>query len=298
MRHLRREASGFTNRDGLPDALDDGRRLVAHVRDVDTAEPASHLRELDDFARRSERTWHIEKTGAQPERAVLHRLLDKRAHTVQLACGGRAIGCPDHGRPNRSLADEASDVHRLLEQLQACQKRRERNRRAPVRALQEGRDALAHVVVSRRNAIETAPGMTVDVDEAGRDDLAADIDDARGRVPDGGCDADDRVSLDGHVGAVPGIAAAVHDPAVPQHELIRRRLCTRRQDDQCAGDRRRRRRCQMPRHAQSVTPREGSRGSPPSTGPYSLSSFPGTVRSWRSPSCAPRSRRYPPSGIP
>ena len=249
MRHLRRQPAAFTDRDGLFHAVDDRRRLVAHVRDIDAAEPAGHFRELDDLARRGERARHVEEAGAQAERAVLHRLFDERPHPVQLARGGRSIGRADHGRPNRSLADEASDVHRLLEQLQARQKRRERNRRAPVRALHQGRDALTHVVVGRRHAVETAPGVTVDVDEAGRDDLAAHVDDARGRVRDGWCDADDRVSLDGHVGAVPGIAASVHDPAVPQHELIRRRLCARRQDDQGAGDRGRRRRRQMPRHA-------------------------------------------------
>jgi hypothetical protein len=47
-----------------------------------------------------------------------------------------------------------------------------RQRRAAVGPLDERRHALADVVVRRRHLEDAAPGVRVDVDEAGRDDEA------------------------------------------------------------------------------------------------------------------------------
>ena len=51
VRDLRGQAALFADRDRLAHAVEDARRLVAHVRDVDAAHPAGDLRELDRLRR-------------------------------------------------------------------------------------------------------------------------------------------------------------------------------------------------------------------------------------------------------
>ena len=58
--------------------------LVSHVRDVDAAEPAGNLRQLDDLVGRRERAWNVKKASAQAERTVRHSLLDDPAHLLHL----------------------------------------------------------------------------------------------------------------------------------------------------------------------------------------------------------------------
>src|SRR5262249_9783426 len=80
-----------------------------------------------------------------------------------------------------SLPHAGPDVHRDPELADALQERRDGDGRTAVRALDEGGDALAQVVLRRRHRLDTAAAVRVNVDEARRDHHAARID-AHGRV--------------------------------------------------------------------------------------------------------------------
>src|SRR5690606_22504987 len=84
MRDLRRQPALLADPDRLPDAVEDARRLIAHVRDVDSTHRASDAGQLDDFLDRRERTGRVEQAGAQTERTVLHRLAHELAHLLEL----------------------------------------------------------------------------------------------------------------------------------------------------------------------------------------------------------------------
>src|SRR6266404_5493501 len=126
--HLSGKPTAFTDRYGLFDAVDYARRLVTHVRDVDSSETAGDSRQLDDLVCWGERTGHVKQPGAEPERAVLHALLDQRTHLLQLFGVRPAIGVADHRRAHRALADETADVDGLCQSFEPVEKWFERNR--------------------------------------------------------------------------------------------------------------------------------------------------------------------------
>ena len=69
---------------------------------------AGDLRELDDFVGRRERARHVEETGAQAERAVLHALPDQPAHACSISSGVAArLIFAHHRAADRSLPDES-----------------------------------------------------------------------------------------------------------------------------------------------------------------------------------------------
>src|SRR5207245_5662114 len=98
--------------------------------------------------------------------------------------------------------------------------------------------ALPHVVGGGRHLEDAAPGVRVDIDEPRRDDLACGIDAARRRRVDARRDARDGVAANGEIAAVPRAAGAVDDAAVPDDEIVGRRLglrCDDEQRKQCDG---------------------------------------------------------------
>ena len=62
------------------------------------------------------------------------------------------------------------EVRRDARRRDLLEERRQRHRRAAVGALDQRRDALAHVVVGGRHLEDAAPRVRMDVDEARRDD--------------------------------------------------------------------------------------------------------------------------------
>jgi len=228
MRDLCRQAALLADLDRLAHAVGDTRRLVAHVRDVDAAHAAGHPRELDDFGGRRERPRHVEQSGAQSERAVLHALLHERAHPVELRRRRFAIGRTDHLIAHRSLADEHREVRRDARGRHAIEKRPQRNRRPAVRSLEDRRHTLPHVVVRGRHLEDAAARVRMEIDEAGRNDFPGGIDNARRRRVDPRRDARDGVAANRDVSTVPGTARSVDDAAVADDQIEGRRLRARR----------------------------------------------------------------------
>ena len=78
--------------------------------------------------------------------------------------------------------------------------------------------------------------MRVDVDEAGGDDAALDVDDACRRGVDRRRDGGNRVALDREVPPEPGAAGAVDDPCVREEEIVGDGLPGERREQQEEGD--------------------------------------------------------------
>lgn len=183
---------------------------------MDAAEATCHLRELDHFAGGRERPRNIEESGAQPERAVRHPLLDEHAHLLQLVGRRLAIDFADDARADGPLSDERADIDRCLQRLEFRQERAERHGRSPIRPLDERRHALPDVVVGGRDLKDAARSVGVDVDESWRQHLAGDIDRPRRGLIDGRRDARNGVAADAKVGTVPRAAGPVDDAPVAE----------------------------------------------------------------------------------
>ena len=197
------------------------------MRLVHPAEPGDGAREFDHFGGRRERARHVEEAGAQPERAVAHALLGEADHALNLVGRGFAVRFADHLRANRSLADEAADVQRRRKPVQLLEKRRERDRRRPVRTLHDRRHTLADVVGRGRHLENAASRVRVNVDEPRRGDLSGGIHDTRRRGVDARRDRRDGVAAHRDVAAEPRAAGPVNDARVPEQQVIGRRLRTR-----------------------------------------------------------------------
>ena len=103
--------------------------------------------------------------------------------------------------------------------------------RAAVRSRDEGGDALADVIISRRD-IEDRSCVAVNVDEPGRDDLAANVEHTTSPLGDGLRDSNDCVASNRNIGLVPGIARSIDDPAVAEQQIVGRALGTRKGGEQ------------------------------------------------------------------
>src|SRR6516165_9308651 len=118
------------------------------MRLVHAAVLAGDFRQLDDFFRRRKRTGLVEQPGAEPERAVLHRLLDQIPFLLDFLRRRLAIDAADHRLPYGALSNEEPDVRRLLKLGELLEKWREGQRRRAVGPFDQRGDALPYVVVS------------------------------------------------------------------------------------------------------------------------------------------------------
>src|SRR5262249_17450974 len=109
---LRRQAAFLPDLDRLAHAVDDVRRFVADVRDVDAAHLTGDLRELDDFRRRREGPGHVEQARAEAERAVLHPLPDEGAHLLDFVGRRLAVDGAQDLIAHGTLSDERAEVRR------------------------------------------------------------------------------------------------------------------------------------------------------------------------------------------
>ena len=142
------------------------------------------------------------------------------AHLFELRRRRRAIDLADHFAAHRTLADEAGKVRRDASGGHLGEKRRERNRRSAVRAFDQRRDALPHVVLGRRHLEDAAARVCVDVDEAGSGHQPVGFDHARRLPRDARRDGRDRVAAHGDVGAIPGARRAVDDTGVSDDQIV------------------------------------------------------------------------------
>src|SRR5687767_3912647 len=99
MSDLRRQPAQFPDRNRLPDTCLDSQLLVAHVGDVDSAQRACHLGELDDLVCPAERRGYIEQSRAESQGAIAHAIARQRAHPLQFACDGSTVDDAERMEP-------------------------------------------------------------------------------------------------------------------------------------------------------------------------------------------------------
>src|SRR6185369_1365785 len=81
------------------------------------------------------------------------------------------------------------------------------------------RDALADLRLRPRVERQREVGVRVDVDEAGRDDLAAGVDHPAGRPRRARLERDEAAPVDADVGVAPGRAGAVDQVAAADQQV-------------------------------------------------------------------------------
>ena len=131
------------------------------------------------------------------------------------------------------MADERSDIEpeaELAEFLEPC---REIQFGTAAVTGDHGCDAIEQEIIAARVPFHAAFDVGVNVDEAGGESALAGVDDAcrggRGKAADGG----DAAILDGEVGALPGIAAAIHDTGVADEHVVVRGIERREAKKKC-----------------------------------------------------------------
>jgi hypothetical protein len=158
-----------------------------------------------------------------------------------LRCGATVDGA-HHGVANRTLAHEQPEVRGDGCLGDAVEERRNRQRRAAVRSFDERSDALAHVVVRRRHCENAVARVDVDVDEAGRDHLAASVHHLRRLDVDLRSDPHDSVAAHRDVTSICRSTAAIDHARILDEEvdgscLRPRWICSAEQEHDC-GQRR------------------------------------------------------------
>ncbi len=193
---------------------------------MDAAPLAGDAPELHHFVEGRVVAGNVEETGAQTERAVTHPVPDEVAHALQFVGGRRTIHLSDHRAAHGPVTDEGADVDRRPRGLHLGQVRADLHRAAAVGARDDRRHPLPHVVLGRRVAddVLTVPAflrMRVDVDEPGRDDEPARVDDSGAARLEPRRDRGNRVALDADVRAEPGISRPVDDSSTAHDQIER-----------------------------------------------------------------------------
>ncbi len=246
MRDLSGHAGLARDADDLGDRVDGTLALVTDVRGVEPAVAGGDARDLDDLLGRRVGGGHVAQAGRDADRALAHGLVDHGLHALELRGRGSAVRAA-HDLPARGIeAGEERDVGRVAALAQARDVLAERPGHAAVRRVHDGGHALADEAL-RERAFGQVVNVRVRIDETGRDDAPARLDD-RGRergVERRARDGDDPVAAQGHVRGERRRARAIHDRAATDQNVERPRglLCGRRErrrergsDDGGAGD--------------------------------------------------------------
>src|SRR5690606_8125353 len=201
--------------------------LAALVRDVDAAPGHDLLDQRGDLVGRAPAAGRVLEAGGEAPCAFLHALAHERTHALDFLRGrGPAEVLAHDLAAHGAVADEQDGVGPDAAPLDALALLADRPGRAAVLVDDDRRDALrdevrrraaARVRVAQPAALAAAVvRVRVNVDEAGRDDLAARVDRARGARARRGEPADrgDPPVADADVRVEPRVARAVqHAPA-------------------------------------------------------------------------------------
>ena len=167
---------------------------------VDAVPAAADLAHRDELVLVGAALGRVLEAGRVAPGSLLERLVEEVAHPRQLVRSRRPVLEADHRQPDLAVRGEAEHVdrrRRLLEALEVARGRRPGERhvgRVPVDRLRREllveereaaeaavaddleRDALVHGARRARVDEQREVGVAVDVDEAGRDDLAGRVD--------------------------------------------------------------------------------------------------------------------------
>jgi len=146
---------------------------VAHI---DAVVRGSDFREGDDLVGFGKGTGHVDQTGAQADRAVLHRLIDEGLHRRELCF----IRCADENAAHALLAhgamtDQRGDIDGDSGLLELFEKLRHVGARIAAVAGDDGCHAHAQEIL-RNGYLADVLRMRVNVDETRRGHLSARVD--------------------------------------------------------------------------------------------------------------------------
>ena len=177
------------------------------------------LGQLNNFLRLRERAGQVNQARRQPDRAVLHRLLDVAFHLRQLGLRRRAEKGAAHCLASHGIvADERADVGGDVCCLELLEILAEVQPRAAAVSQHERRHAHAEEVLGKRLVFD-ALRVRVRVHEAGRDYHPFHIHRALRRAGHA-ADSGNAPALHRHVGEDGGIPRAVRDAAAAQNEVV------------------------------------------------------------------------------
>jgi hypothetical protein len=201
--------------------------LAAQVRLVVAAIGRDDLGELEDFLFRAPAPRDVLEARGQPEGTLLHALLHERLHLLDLGGRGLAHEVRPHRHPaHRAVADHRDQVERAARRQELFALPRERpDLRAAVRVDHGGREALRREVGQRAEALQDRGlDVLVERDEAGSDVVPCGIHDARRRRAAQVADGGDPIAANADVGIHVRVAGSVEQAAVPDHDVVSRRL--------------------------------------------------------------------------
>ncbi|MGC3959492.1 MAG: hypothetical protein QM813_16560 [Verrucomicrobiota bacterium] len=193
--------------------------FVAHVAGVNAVVGRDDFGEFDDFVGLGKCAGEINEAGGEADGAVFHGLFDVAFHFGEFFSRGWAIEAAAHGfLADGIVADERADVGRDAIGGDGIEEFRDVQGRATAVADDESSDAHAEEVFGaslKRFGVGIADfiGVSVDVNEARRDDEACGVDllvCCAGNL----ADLDDAAVFDGDVGEESGVARAIHDAAM------------------------------------------------------------------------------------
>ena len=282
--------------DRLRQGVEEAGRLVAHVGRVERTSPRHRGDERCQLPVAGVDAGGVDEAAGEADRTRVERLLEVADHGRQLLVVRRAVARPDHRAADRAVALEEGDVGTEVDRLdprevvgearpverhppaeiahlpldQLATGLGDRGEARPAVAGELRRHPLGEVADQRPVQEQARVGVAVRVDEAGADDPAGDLDDARHapRVERRQvADLDDPVAAHEHVGDATGRAGAVDDGAAAEEQVEAVPRLDR-------GHRRR----GLPGRARAA---RGVLRRPPGPGP----------RRPRSPACRPSSRR-------
>ena len=204
--------------------------LVADVTGIHTAEWTEGRCERDQLGRLGVEARVVLESAGKPDRAVLHRAVDERAHHGDFAVRCRALEVgAKHQATYGAVPDAGGDVDRRTRRIDAFQEIRNGKVASAILADERGRDSLLNLAQSVGAIHQTTVRMAVHVHEPRRHDAIGGIDDDLAITR---CqlrrNLDDRVAGDAHVNLPRWTATAVDDTAV-SHE---QRACGLALDDQ------------------------------------------------------------------
>jgi hypothetical protein len=222
------EVSFFSDADDFVDRGDDADVVVAFVPDVtrvDASELAGDGGERDDFFCVREAARRVEKSARETERPLFHRAPDEAAHALQLVRPGLTVLVANDLPTHTAVTDELGDVGPDSGFLELDSLQGEVDGTSSIRVGDDGGDALREErpALTELAALQSFSGVRVHVDESWGYQPVARVNDGRCARAHEPSDRHDSGAGDPDVCAPPRIARAVHDTAVLDQNIERRR---------------------------------------------------------------------------
>ena len=247
VRNLQRHARLPADMDRLGHGFQDRLPFTPHMGRVQALVAGHNPAQRDNLTRICEAAGRIDQPGGQAHGPGRHRLGQQRAHAIQLGGGGRP-GVEAHDRhPQGPMAGQGTDVNgqtTVLQRIQVLVKGPpgpgdlrlirdwppmmahvsqgtlgHRGRRHATVAHDVGRRSLADGALSAAVDQDRQVGVGVHIHKTGGDEPVANVEGLLPTQGTGRGDEHNPPALDAQVAPVPGIATAIHNPPLGQHQI-------------------------------------------------------------------------------